>query len=365
MTRKDILYQHLIAFQGIDGKINDIPCRFLVTEEEDYKENKYDLKNIVTDQPIRQGDYVTIDGALFMIVDTKKVINSIYTLGTFRGVSKITLQSNLKDIYAVIDKVRGLYTQGQEITEVHDEYTFIIPKSSTNMTSATPNKNAIIYEGGSYDAVSIDDSKEGVLIITGRLSNLYNPHVYTISLSETTKTLVETETYSIIATATDNETIVSNPQLTFKSSDTIVATVDSNTGVVSAVKAGSATITVTYQNVSATVYLTVNAKPVTPVISYTENWSQTTTIKQYVTSTYVATRTTDGIVETPLIDYVFDSTGQALISTSKIVVTRKADNSFSVKNGTITTTTTCYVNITDHSSGHVIANQLLTFTKGI
>ena len=70
-------------------------------------------------------------------------------------------------------------------------------------------------------------------------------------------------------------------------------------------------------------------------------------------------------METPTISYIFDSTGQALISASKIVVTNKAINSFSVKNSTITTTTTCYVSIIDTATNKVIANQLLTFTKGV
>jgi hypothetical protein len=35
ISRKDIMYQHMIAFQGIDGKINDADYRFLLTEEED------------------------------------------------------------------------------------------------------------------------------------------------------------------------------------------------------------------------------------------------------------------------------------------------------------------------------------------
>lgn len=363
-TRKDIMYQHLIAFQGIDGMINDTSCRFLITEEEDYKENKYDLKNVVTDQQIKQGDYITIDNTLFMIVDTKKVISSMYTVGTFREVLKITLQSNLKDVYAVVDKVKGVYAQGAEITEVHDQYSFIIPKSSCNYTSISAQNNLIIYAGATYDAISIDDSKEGILTITGRFNTIYNPHIYTISLNENTKTLAETETYQISATCTMDGTTQTNPTITYVSSDENVATISSS-GVVSTLKAGSCNITCTYNGMSAALLLTVTAKPVTPVISYTENWSQTTTIKQYVTSTYTVTRTTDGVLETPLIDYVFDSAGQALISSSKIVVTRKADNSFSVKNSTITTTTTCYVTITDHSSGHVIANQLLTFTKGI
>lgn len=362
MNRKDIIYQHMIAFSGTDGLINDTSCKFLITEEKDSNENGYDLKNIISDQPLKQGDYITIDNILHMIIDIKKVTNSSYTFGTFRKALKITLESNLKDVYAIVDKVKGVYAQGQQITEVHDEYTFVVPKSVCNYTSLNIGTNMIVYAGGSYDIISIDDSKEGILTITGRFNNIYNPHVYTITLNEVSKTIVESENYTILATCTDNGVLVPSPSLAYVSNDTNIATVDLS-GIISALKAGTCNITVNYQNVSATIALKVNVKPVTPVISYTENWSQTTSIKQYVTSTYTVTRSTNGVIENPLIDYVLDSAGIAL--GSKITVTRKADNSFSVKNNTITSTTTCHVSITDHASGYVIANQLLTFVAGM
>ncbi|OOP74153.1 Ig-like domain-containing protein [Clostridium beijerinckii] len=361
----DIMYKQLVRLRGAIGKINDLECRFLITEETDNDENKYDLKSIITDQSLKQGDYVTFNNILYMVFDVQKPTDSIYTKGTMREVLKITFETSQNDVYAVVDKVKGVYADGQEITEVHDEYRFIVPKNSCNYTSISVQNNLIVYSGGSYDAISIDDSKEGILIITGRFNSVYNPHTYAIKLSETTKTLVETENYTIVVDTTDNGTKVSNPQLKFVSNDTSVATVDSNKGIVSAVKSGSCTITCTYNNVSEKLALIVVAKPVTPVISYTENWSQTTTIKQYVTSTYTVTRNTDGIIETPLIDYTFDSDGESLISNKKIVVAPKADNSFSVKNSTITNTTTCYVTIKDSLSGHVIVNQLLTFVKGV
>lgn len=195
MSRKDIFYQHLIAFQGIDGKINDNDCRFLVTENDDSKENEFDLKNIITDKSLKKGDYITIDSIIYMVIDTQKVIDSSYIKGTIREALKITLESTLQDIHAVVDKVKGVYTQGQQLVEVHDQYNFIIPKSSCSYTSATPQNNLIIYSGGSYDAISIDDSKEGILIITGRFNSICVPHIYTITLNSSGESLVETDTF--------------------------------------------------------------------------------------------------------------------------------------------------------------------------
>ena len=364
ITRKDITYQHLINFQGINGKINDTECRFLITEEEDYKENKYDLKNIITDQPIKQGDYITIDDALFMIVDTQKIINSTYTKGTFREVLKITLEANSKDVYAVVDKVKGVYTQGQEITEVHDQYSFIIPKSVCDYTSLSVGTNLIAYAGGSYDIISIDDSKEGILTITGRFDSIYIPHVYTITLNSSSETLVETDTFQIFASCTDNSVAVENPTIIYTSSDTDVATV-SSTGVVSCVGVGSTTISCNFNNVSVDLTIVVEAKPVEPVISYTYAFSQSITqLKTYMTTTLTTTKTVGGVSDLTLyIDYSFDTNTQSLISSGKIVVTRKSDSSITIKNSSVSTLTNIYLTVSDQAnSTKILDAQQITLT---
>ncbi|GEP65194.1 hypothetical protein CBE01nite_29620 [Clostridium beijerinckii] len=187
------------------------------------------------------------------------------------------------------------------------------------------------------------------------------PHTYTIALDSSSQSLFTGNTHQIIATCTDNGSAVSSPVVSFVSSDTSIATV-SSTGLVTTIASGTATITATYENVSATLSLTVTVEP---VAVYTENWSQTTTIKQYVTSTYTVYYSTDnGVTKTyPAIDYVLDSAGVAL--GTKITVTRKSDNSFSVKNNTITTLTTCHVSITERATGKLLSNTLLTFKSGI
>lgn len=359
MSRKDIFYQHLIAFQGIEGKINDTDCRFLVTENDDSKENEFDLKNIITDKSLKQGDYITIDSIIYMVIDSQKIIDSVYIKGTFREVLKVTLESTLQDVYAIVDKVKGIYNEGQQLVEVHDQYNFIIPKSQCQYTSISTQNNLIVYSGGSYDAISIDDSKEGILIITGRFNSVHNPHNYAIKLSETTKTLVETEIYTIVASTTDNGIIVENPNIIYTSSDESIATV--NNGVVTAVTRGNCIITATLGNASATLSLVVNAKPVEPVISYTYTFSQSIiALKTYMTTTLTTAKSIGGVADTSLyIDYSFDANAQALINSGKIVVTRKSDSSISIKNASVSTVTNIYLTVVDHASG----NKILDFQK--
>lgn len=237
----------------------------------------------------------------------------------------------------------------------------VITWSSSNESIMTIDSNGLITSIA-LGSATITGQFNGV---TGTLdlNVIERPHTYTITLSESSKSLYTGNTYNIVALCTDDGNAVSSPVLSYSSSDANIATI-SESGLVTAIASGAATITVSYENVSATLSLNISTEPVKV---YTENWSQTTTIKQYVTSTYTVYYSTDGgVTKTyPAIDYTFDSAGQALISGSKIVVTRKSDNSFSVKNSTITTTTTCNVTITERDTGKVLSNTLLTFKSGI
>jgi Bacterial surface proteins containing Ig-like domains len=365
-NQTDIMYKQLIRLDGTDGKVNDTECRFLICEENDSGENKYDLKYIITDKPLKQGDYITFNDTLHMVIDTEKTVNSMYTKGVFREVLKITFQTTQKDVYAVVDKVKGVYAQGQQITEVHDQYNFIIPKSSCKYTSISTQNNLIIYAGGSYDAISIDDSKEGILIITGRFSEIYNPHVYTVTLNSNSQSLQETASYQLTAIATDNNVTVSNPTLIWSSSDPTIASVDS-TGKVTALLVGSCVISCNFMNVTASCNLMITAKPVTPVISYSGTWSNTTTLKLASSSTYTATQTTNGVDTSSNINliYAFDSVGASLLSQGKITITKKTNASCTIKNANVTTATSIYVTFTDSTTGTKILDNQLISLRGV
>lgn len=354
----DSCYKKAIEQYGVIVTIGENQAKVLIREVSDTY--GIDYKKIISSASVKQGDYLYINGVQFLIVDAEEQYSqSTYNVGVFRKTQEILLGSNYKPVQSIVDRDKITLVDGTYLQEVHDQYTFIIPK----LENKTGVGNTLVYDLGIYNIISIDSSRDGLYYITGKYSSVYVPHTYTISLSETSKTLKETETYQIVATCSDNNVVVENPQLTFVSSDPNIVSVDA-TGVVNCIGVGSATITCTYQGVNANLVITVEAKPVETVISYVENWSQTTTIKQYVTSTYtVYYFDSDGVTKIyPPVDYVLDATGQSL--GSKIVVTRKTDNSFSVKNATVTTVTTCNVSITDRNTGKVISNTLLTF-KGM
>jgi len=190
-------------------------------------------------------------------------------------------------------------------------------------------------------------------------------HNYAITLSSNSESIVETSTYQIVTNVTDNNVSVPNPIITYTSSDETIATVNLN-GLVTALKIGNCTITASVGSVSTSLVLNVTAKTITPVISYGYKFSQGVSIKQYVTSILTCTETTDSVT-TPLnISCSWDSVGQSLISTNKIVVTTKSSSSIGIKNALITSSIVAHLTVTDIDTGALILdNVAITFVNGL
>ena len=81
------------------------------------------------------------------------------------------------------------------------------------------------------------------------------PVVYEVGLNKTELSLNEGQSDTLVATALADGEVVENPTLTWASSDESVATVDG--GTVTAIAAGTANITVTYEGQTATAVVTV------------------------------------------------------------------------------------------------------------
>jgi hypothetical protein len=342
----DSCYKKAIQDYGVIVTIGENQTKVLIREVSDTY--GIDYKKIISSASVTQGDYVYINGVQFLIVDAEEQYSqSTYNVGVFRKTQEILLGSNYKPVQSIVDRDKITLVDGTYLQEVHDQYTFIIPK----LGNKTGVGNTLVYDLGIYNIISIDSSRDGLYYITGKYSSVYVPHTYTISLSESTKTLVKGETYQIVATACDNNTVVSNPTIIYTSSNPNIVAVDS-TGVVTGTLVGSATITCTYNNVRADLAITVEAKPVEPVVSYTTNWSQSITqLRTYMTTTLTTNKLVDGVADSTLyISYSFDSNAQSLINQGKIVVTRKSNSSISIKNASISTTTNIYLTVTDNAN---------------
>lgn len=353
----DSVYKKAIEMYGVIATIGENQTKVIIRETSDTY--GIDYKKIISSTLFNQGNYVFINGVQYLIVDTEEQLSqSTYNVGIFRKTQEILLGGTYKPVKAIVDKYRGQYVDGQYINETHDQYTFIIPKVG-NIANVG---NTLVYDFGIYDIISIDSSKDGLYEITGKYNTVYMPHTYTITLGSNSETLVETSTYTIVPTCTDNGTTVTSPIITFVSDNENIANVDA-TGIVSCVGVGSTIISVQYNNVSAILQLVVEEKSSEPVISYTASWSNTTTLKTYSSSTMTPIKTLNGIDDSAnmTVTYSFDATGASLLSSGKITIVKKTGtlNSWTIKNVSVSTSTDIHVTFTDSVTGTKILDAQL------
>lgn len=351
----DSCYKKAIELAGVKAAINNIDTKVLIKNEN--AEYGIDYKKIISSTSFKQGDYVLVDGVQYLIIDIdEQMSQSIYNVGIFRKTSHILLGSNYKPIEAIVDRDKISLISSGEIQGVYDQYTFIIPQLDNRVSINTE----IVWDGGIYIVISINATKEGLYYITGKYKDLYNPHTYSITLNSNADSINETATYQLIVICKDNDITQTNPTIIWKSSDETIATV--NNGIITGIKAGSAIITATYINASATFNLTVNIKPSVPVISYTTTWSNNngSLLKLMSSTTVNVVKTVDSVQDTSLIvNYTGDSTFNSLMSAKKISITKNSNTSYTIKNTNTTTTMAIVITLTDSNSGTTIETKLI------
>ena len=179
--------------------------------------------------------------------------------------------------------------------------------------------------------------------------------------------MVENEVYQIVSSVTDKGSLVSNPNVTYVSSDISIATVD-NKGIVTALKQGTCTITASIGNVNATLILTITPKVATHTISYSCNWSTGQTsngvaLKVYVSSTATCKKILDGNTDTSLLaNYTLDSVGSSLLANNSITITRKSNTEFLMKNVSVNTSKSFTLTFADSVDNSIIATQTVNLS---
>lgn len=292
--------------------------------------------------------YQGVNATLSITVEPKPIVHT-YTIDLDSTASVI--QGNTYQVVAVC--------KDNDVTVTNPVVTY----SSSDTNIATIDSNGLVTSVN-IGTCNITATYKGV---SDTLSLTVNepPHTYTIALNSTTESLGTGTTYQIVPSCTDNGTKVSSPVVSYSSSDTAIATVNSS-GLVSAIASGSATITAIYEGQSAILNVTVTHIAVT-TYSYTD--STGTTLKYMVANTFTCKRLIDGVADTTytgggLLSYTLDSTGQTLLSQSKITATLGTTApTFQVRNKQNTATYTIHVTVKDVASGTIIVdNVALTLT---
>jgi uncharacterized protein YjdB len=142
--------------------------------------------------------------------------------------------------------------------------------------------------------------------------------VGSVAVDPTTADLLVGQTITITPTVRDaNGTVVADRVVSWGSSNTAVASVASNTGIVTAKSAGTATISATSEGKSATTSVTV---ALVPVATITLQPTTLTVAPGQAAGLTATTKTADGTVVTGrIITYASDNTGVARVSATGVV----------------------------------------------
>ncbi len=382
----DSTYMFIETLGSVEAKdvyIDDILSKAYITNSSNpNNENKEERTiNVLVEQPIKTGSYIKgYDEGVYLVISgvdnhishkEAKIRKCNYILKWMdeNGLhkqpcivinnTKYTGGTKSQSGFVEVDAMVNIMTQSNDDTKKISygkrlftmknawQVTLIDNITTENVLSWTLGKDSLNSE--------IDDIVNGICDAF--------EHSYAISLNSNNQTLIETETYKIVPNVTDKGVVIANPKVTYTSSDENIAKVDS-TGLVTALSVGNCTVTCSIGTVSSILNLNVNEKPISPVVSYSTNWSQGTSIKQFVTSTLSCVKTISGVADSTLhIDYSFDTNTQTLISSGKIVVTRKSDSSISIKNVSVNTVTNIYLTVTDSiNNTKILDNQQITLT---
>lgn len=261
----DSTYKHALTQDGIIGKIDNVVATFIIKN-----------KTILSATSFNLGSLVDIGTDKYMVTTIEKQFSqSIYNKGTIEPIQAIKVGSI--NTYAIVNYINGVSTGTNQIQWVQDKYAFTVPYINAKVN------DVITYKNMEYKINSVDYSKESILTLYADYVGISN--TYTISLSESTKTVQANSTYQIVATCTENGTIVTSPTIQYVSNNIAIATV-SSTGLITGVAEGSTSITCTYNGVVAILSLTVSAVATsTPIKVLSEDGDEYVTINNTETFT--------------------------------------------------------------------------------
>ncbi len=222
----------------------------------------------------------------------------------------------------------------------------IVKYTSEDSSIATINSNGVITakKSGKTKIIITSVSNKNIkseVLVTVKAKVI---EVSSISLNTSSKTLIEEDKFSLVVTYVPQD--ATNKSVTWSSSDTSVATVDSN-GKVTAKKKGSATITAsTYNNKTASVKITVNKKTV-DVTSVKIN-SNVYSVYEGDNITLSATVTPDNATNKK-VTWSSSNTGVAVVDSNGVVSAIKSGSAKitvkSVSNPNLTDSKTITVNV--------------------
>lgn len=255
-----------LNLHGTKGFIDGLSTNFLIKKCSDSSENGYNLNTLITKVPFKQGSIVFVGNDKYIVLDIEEQFaQNIYYKGTMRKcesfkLSKDKYYKDISTVFGVVDKDKSTLISNDYFLEENTYINVTIPLQQFNI-----NDEYVLYKGKAYMIVNVDDTKDGIVILSSKYKEIYNgkeyDDVYIILLNNISGVLQVGQTLQLVVVCKKNDVIIDNPIVTYISSDNNVATVD-NKGLIDCKKDGTVTITCTYEGVSAIYSLEVKQEDV-------------------------------------------------------------------------------------------------------
>jgi hypothetical protein len=359
----------------------------IVNIDTDTKKKKLYLR---PDTNVEVGDYIKYPNKTYLVLEVEDNLISPYA-------ESKQCNKNIKWMYkGALYQVEGIltnankYTLGDSvlqvgITEGNSRYSFIV--SCNKETDSIPDGQRVIFNKKAWKVTQTDIVSDvglnNILFdqtainteiddVDNEIAGAWeNKHTYTWNLPTSTIEISKDNDYTLNYSIVDETgKDIDYSLVTVKSSDNTLINITRNGKdiVIKGLNIGIGTIILDLPVGETVEEKTINfevKETVTNQVSYKYSFSQPITqLKTYVTTTLNTSKYINGVVDSTLhIDYSFDANAQILISSGKIVVTRKSDSSISIKNVSVNTITNIYLTVTDSfDNTKILDNQQITLT---
>lgn len=242
-----------ISKHGVVGTIDNVSATFLIKKCNDNVENSYNLNTLIAKTPFKQGSIVVINNDSYLVLDIEEQFSqNVYYRGIIRKCEsfKTALDNTYierHNVIGFIDRDKSTIVTTGWLLEENTYINATMPLSQYKYTDTY-----ILYKNFAYMITDIDNTKEGLRIITAKKTDYPYSSVNSITLPSTSGNGYIDNTIQLSPICKENNVVTTNPIITYVSSDKDIATVDVN-GLITCIAKGSVAITCKYGDAS-TIY---------------------------------------------------------------------------------------------------------------
>lgn len=226
-------------------------------------------------EPFNAGDIIEWNQSYWIVIE-KEPIEEFYTKGVIKQCLEtlkwLDSRGEVKETPFAIKFLSSAYNLQEDKVMILSTERRIILIQDNSYTKRIKKDQRFIFDDRAWKVIAKNGLQEGLIELTVEETEFndakdnkelriadYKGNVaqYKVSiLNGSSVSISDIDTLRLNVIVTNNDKYVDNPSLTYKSSDENVLTVDQN-GLITPVQNGSASVTVSYEDVSSTIHVNV------------------------------------------------------------------------------------------------------------